>query len=217
MPNTRQEILDTLGERDTATVRELAKVVNLTPMSVRHHLQALREEGLVAVAGPAPPSGVGRPQQLYALVPWPAEDSQLDYRLLLASLLEEAEDLLSQEELLDSLRATVDRLIAGERPQLESLSPGRRVREVTAYLSRRGHLARWERAEDGYLLHSYNCPFHPLARLHPVLCKMDRDLIAGLLRQPVRPVASILEHHGRCTFHVMPPRAAGTSLPAAAV
>ncbi len=47
MQATRQRILEILKERHTATVEELAKELELTPVTIRHHLDILRSEGLV--------------------------------------------------------------------------------------------------------------------------------------------------------------------------
>ena len=47
MQATRQRILEILKERNTATVEELAYDLGLTPVTIRHHLDILRSEGLV--------------------------------------------------------------------------------------------------------------------------------------------------------------------------
>jgi len=203
MHNTRQEILNILKSKGPATVRELAQAVGVTPMSVRHHLQGLREEGAVALAGQAQPARVGRPQQIYAVVPSPSSPVDLDYRLLLASLLEEAQALLGEEAFRSWLLAAADRRVADKLDSLTNMPLERRIREVTAYLSRHGHLASWEHDGDGFAVHCHNCPFHPLARTYPELCQMDAALISGLLGQPVEQTAAIPKRDGRCTFHLV--------------
>jgi len=203
MHSTRQEILNILKSKGPATVRELAQAVGVTPMSVRHHLQGLREEGAVALAGQAQPARVGRPQQMYAVVPSPSRPVHLDYRLLLASLLEEAQALLGEEAFRAWLLAAADRRVADELDGLADVPLERRIREVTAYLSRHGHLASWEHDGDGFAVHCHNCPLHPLARTYPELCQMDEALISGLLGQPVEQTATIPERDGRCTFRLI--------------
>ena len=50
MQTTRQKIVELLRELGQATVEELADAVGLTQMAVRHHLNVLRGENLVATS-----------------------------------------------------------------------------------------------------------------------------------------------------------------------
>ena len=47
MQATRQRILEILKERGAATVEQLATELELTPVTIRHHLDILRRAGLV--------------------------------------------------------------------------------------------------------------------------------------------------------------------------
>ena len=63
MQETRQQIIDILKQRDQATVDDLAADLDLTPMTVRHHLGILEEQQLVVAE---PQRGkVGCPHDLY--------------------------------------------------------------------------------------------------------------------------------------------------------
>jgi DeoR family transcriptional regulator, suf operon transcriptional repressor len=213
MSGTRQKIIGILQEQGPATVRELAEAVDLTPMSVRHHLQSLREEGIVTTSGLTAPDGVGRPQKIYELTVESDFKARLDFGLLLHSLLSETRSFLGDERFRQLLLSIVDRILTEECPRLEGLSREKRIREVTAYLSRRGHLARWELVDGGFLLHAYNCPFHPLGNLYPDLCELDLRLVGGLVGEPVEQTASILQCQGRCTYHLLAQRRAGPKGP----
>ena len=47
MQSTRQEILEILKEDREATVEDLASRLELTPMTIRHHLNVLQAQNLV--------------------------------------------------------------------------------------------------------------------------------------------------------------------------
>lgn len=200
MHSTRQQILNALEARGAATVRELAEAVGVTPMSIRYHLRGLLEEGAVTGIGQARLARVGRPQQVYTLVPISASSAKLDWRMLLGGLLEEIQALPGGGDLRGLLLAVAEAQVAMELENLRDMPWERRVRETTAYLSRHGHLAGWERDGDTFLVHGYNCPYHPLAQDYPAFCQMDVALISGLLGGPVEQIAAIPHHHGRCTF-----------------
>ena len=48
MQSTRERILNILKERGQATVDDLSQELGLTAVTVRHHLDILRGEGLIA-------------------------------------------------------------------------------------------------------------------------------------------------------------------------
>ncbi len=67
MHRTRTLILDYLKEHGEATVDDLAAVLDLTSVTVRHHLDILRTEELVAEPVIRHRNTPGRPQYSYAL------------------------------------------------------------------------------------------------------------------------------------------------------
>ena len=65
MHPTRRAILDVLKRRGSASLKELAKDLNLVPVTVRAHVQALESAALIAssdVRGQR-----GRPYRVYSL------------------------------------------------------------------------------------------------------------------------------------------------------
>jgi len=69
---------------------------------------------------------------------------------------------------------------------------------VVSLLNERGYIAKWEKADDGYYLHTNNCPYRDISRDHTEVCVMDMTLISDLLapcqsafrgRPAARPVA----------------------------
>jgi DeoR family suf operon transcriptional repressor len=62
MQSTRQEILSILREQRQATVDELAESLELTPMTIRHHLNVLQAQNLVVASKVRRSKRVGRPR-----------------------------------------------------------------------------------------------------------------------------------------------------------
>lgn len=202
MRSARQQVVEALRKREAATVQELAEAVGVTPMSVRYHLHGLEAAGIVARAGQARLGQVGRPRHLYALALREGSAARLDYRSLLAALLEEARALLGDREFLPWLLSAASRRAASLAKGLADAPLERRLREAAAYLSRQGYLVQWHKGEGGLVLHCYNCPYHPLPQTYPALCQMDATFISALLGRPVERVEAIPRLDGRCTFRL---------------
>ena len=67
MQSTRQRILKILKEERQATVEQLSDALELTPVTIRHHLEVLKGEGLVEAPQVLRRPGPGRPQYTYGL------------------------------------------------------------------------------------------------------------------------------------------------------
>ena len=67
MQATRQSILNILKERGQTTVEQLSDELKLTPVTIRHHLDILRSEGLVEAPKVQRRQSPGRPQHIYTL------------------------------------------------------------------------------------------------------------------------------------------------------
>jgi predicted ArsR family transcriptional regulator len=67
MQSTRQEILEILKKEGQATVEDLAERLELTPMTIRHHLNVLQAQSLVVAAEVRRSKTVGRPRLVYTL------------------------------------------------------------------------------------------------------------------------------------------------------
>lgn len=89
MQKTRKAILDYLKENGAATVDELAAVLNLTTVTVRHHLDILRSDEVVSEPAVRHRSTPGRPQYAYTLTGKASEHFPKNYCDLAGCLLEE--------------------------------------------------------------------------------------------------------------------------------
>lgn len=63
--STRDIILDTIRQRYQATVNELAEAADVSPVTVRHHLNALQAEAVLE--SDRVRRKVGRPYHVYSL------------------------------------------------------------------------------------------------------------------------------------------------------
>ncbi len=206
MQQTRQHILEILKSREQATVDEIVaalaeRVGEITAVTVRHHLEILRAEGLVAAPEIRRRTSPGRPQHAYSLTEKALELFPNNYRNLAEELLLRLKAQLPPQQINVILEGVADQMASSIPPSDAPLPI--RLNQVTRFLTQQGYNARWESAEQGYLLHTSNCPYHHLAAAHEELCGMDMRMIAGLLGGIVpRRVAHMVAGDSACAYWI---------------
>ena len=162
MQITRERILNILKERDQVTVDELSQELSLTTVTVRHHLDILRGERLVAAPIVHRRKSPGRPQYIYALTEKASTFFPKRYDHLTNLILREARSRLSPDEMNQMMKRI------GEHIASQAVLPGEgdfeaRLAATVEYLNGLGYMARWERHDDDdYLLLEETEQFHAL-------------------------------------------------------
>lgn len=199
---TRGQVLATLHAQGRATVVELAEVVGVKAMTVRHHLTSLQAEGLVAAE--AERHGVGRPVHVYRLTARGQRLFPQTYPVLIDGLLEQIKLSFSPEvveQLIDSLAGSLAAQIRGEVAGLPA--DARRARLVE-WLAQRGLAARWRQSADGLQLVKAHCPYSDVGEGHPELCQIDESLVRAALGAEVERSACLLAGDADCTLLLHP-------------
>lgn len=200
MQETRQRILEILKARGQATVNELSYELGLTAVTIRHHLEVLRTEGLLAPPQARRKKGPGRPQYVYRLGEGAEDFFPRSYHRLAEAVLAELEVRIPPEEM--------DRLVEGVAARMAALAdlPEEtalpvRVDAALEFLNGLGYLASAEAMGDGrYEIRVANCPYAQIARRHPQPCQVDARLIALLLGIEADRVQTIAQGDERCIY-----------------
>lgn len=189
---TRGRLLAQLRKTRFASARELARLLDLTPADIRHHLASLVSEGLASPAGERR-EGRGRPVKLYSLSPVLLGDN---LPALLHAALSEWLGPLGEGERETALQALARRL----DPAPEAYpSLARRLAATVERLNRMHYSARWEAGPAGPLLILGRCPYASVIAEHPELCRMDASLLQTALLAPVEQTAKL---HPGCIFRL---------------
>jgi predicted ArsR family transcriptional regulator len=203
MQPTRQKIVELLKERGRATVEELADAVGLTQMAVRHHLNVLQAENLVATSSVRRKSHPGRPQQLYALTEAANELFPEEYYHLADYLLDEVKVSLGKAGLDELLRRIASRMAAEAPP----MRPGQRLEEhldrVVQFLGQKGFTARWEVAGDKTIfIRMLTCPYRQVTREHNEVCHLDMQIIKEMLNVDPVQLTCMANGDEYCTYRI---------------
>ncbi len=202
MQSTRQRILEILKARNLATVEELGEVLGLTSVTIRHHLDILRGEGLVAAPQVLRRSGPGRPQHTYGLTPAAGDLFPKNYHGLSTLMLDEIRERVSPLEMDLILNGVAGRLAARASARPAS-TPQELLDETVSFLNDQGYVAQWEETPEGqFLLHTCNCPYERVTRVHSEICSMDANFVQRLVNTPIERVSHLGSGDERCTYVV---------------
>jgi len=201
---TRERILNILKEQGEATVKELSETLDLTTVTIRHHLDTLRRESLVAPPTVRHRKAPGRPQHVYSLTDEASEFFPKRYERLIDLMLVEMNALLPPEQVQQMMecigKRMVDRVTVPDEAGFEE-----RVGIAVDFMEERGYMAHWEKTGDGeYLVHVANCPYESVARLHSEVCHIDLTLLTELLGPTLKEITRIAGPARHCTYLLEP-------------
>ncbi|MBN1316528.1 MAG: ArsR family transcriptional regulator [Anaerolineales bacterium] len=203
MQTRRQEILIILKRNGEATVDELACMLDLTPVTVRHHLDILRAEGLVRAPAVRRRHGPGRPQFVYTLTEEAADHFPQGYETLADELLREIKATMGEEvvkELFDRIAA----LRLQKAPRIDAKLPlNEKLDILVNYLSNNGFIASWEEKDGNWFLHASNCPCQSIAMEHPEICVMDKFIMENLVGVKVKWLQRIADGAYTCIYQIL--------------
>lgn len=199
---TRYRILEILKEKSDVTVAELARLLDMAPVSVRHHLDVLQGENLIWTPRVRRGGTVGRPRQIYALTDAARDYFPNNHQTLALTMLEELKDVLPPAELDKMFQRMADKMAGEAEPVAGEAGMEERLDHAIDFLNGHGYLARWEKQEDVFLLYTLNCPYAGISEQHRELCRMDQRLIGQLLGETPQPVSRLSEGGCRCAYQL---------------
>ena len=207
MQSTRQEILEILKEERQATVEDLARRLELTPMTIRHHLNVLQAQNLVVASKVHRSKKVGRPRLVYTLTEAADDLFPQSYGQLARHLVSEVKETMGEEEAEAILRRVADRVAREAPPPAEGEEFEQRLNVVIDFMQEQGFISRWEKAEDGYVITNINCPYRHVSQEHDQVCVMDTEILNKLLGVEPQRLSSMRTGDPACAFLLVPEEA----------
>lgn len=204
MHAVRKQILEILKERNNATVAELASVLEMPPVSVRHHLDILQGDNLIHVDRLERSGGAGRPQQVYALTQEASDYFPNNFAALAGTLVRQMKQVLPQEQVETAFRNMAGEIAREFSQSTRNESFEQRLDRVTEFLNERGYLSHWQPDEknQGFILQKCNCPYAGIAGEHRELCAMDQSLIDQLVGCHCERTQSVQAGDGCCRYQI---------------
>jgi predicted ArsR family transcriptional regulator len=209
-----------LKHRGLATTAELATDLGLSYETVRAHVAALADQGMVEPVR-SPSAGAGRPVTRWRLTIDGEHLFPKQYSELASSLLDVLSEAPSNEgpsdagpsvgmpsgrargpSLNQTLAGLVDQKVAAWIPALEGADHDQRLIELTSIYAPEDPYCTVERDDRGPVIIERNCPYLNVARHHPALCGLTLNTLSRLLGRRVVREATFQAGDGRCVFRV---------------
>jgi DeoR family transcriptional regulator, suf operon transcriptional repressor len=195
---TRERVMQTLLARERCTINDLAGLVEINPISVRHHIARLEAEGLVNSEEER--HGVGRPRRMYYLTEKGREQFPTRYIRLTMRLLEQLKETVPGP-VIDHLFTQIAQEMASDaRAEAAGLSVEQRLELVRHLLNSEGFNVEVEKQGDNYLIRESNCPYYHVGQNHPEICSVDQTLISTILDIPAQKIQCLLRGDAHCTY-----------------
>lgn len=196
--STREIILDAIKQSNEATVESLASAADVSPVTVRHHLNSLQAEGLLEIRSVR--RKVGRPYYVYSLSDQGHELFPQRYMRLSSRLLDGLKAHFPAGTVDDLLDNVVQQIVDDRRKDFDHLSVEQRLDYLVDLLADEGFLASWESSGDKYILTEYSCPYYSIGQKHHEICTLDRQLVQIVLDTDVEQESCMLHGDSHCQF-----------------
>jgi len=195
---TRGLILRALKTSGGITVLGLADQVEVSPVTIRHHLSSLQADGLVEAT--VERRSVGRPHHVFQLTDAGEEVFPHQYLSLAKRLLEQIKNTLAPQTTSQLFKDVAQAIIDEHQDQFENKSTEQRMNVLAKILEAEGFMVNWEKQGDEYHIIEHNCPYRNLVQEFPELCQLDHTLISNIMDAPAEKVGCQTEGDPSCTF-----------------
>jgi predicted ArsR family transcriptional regulator len=199
--STREVILHAIKSSAESTIETLAEAADVSPVTVRHHINSLLADNLIEAT--AVRRKVGRPYYTYSLSADGQELFPKRYVRLTSRILNELKARLPEEMVAEIFKGVVQGIIAEHAGEFESLPMESKLDYLVDMLGEEGFLSSWEKTADGYKVVEYSCPYISVGHEHSEVCTFDKELMLTVLQTPVHQHSCMLEGATCCEFSLI--------------
>jgi predicted ArsR family transcriptional regulator len=211
MKTVRLRVLDFVRSHKIVTVGEISSALKMTSANARHHLDILRNEGLIEVSGIRKPRGKGRPSHTFRISKQTLGNN-LDR--LASALLQEVNHFPGYDTQSQNMSTVALRMLSQNNTQRDqeyegsgSISKTKKLYLAVQLLNKWNYIARWEARAKSPIIILGNCPYSAIIAEHPELCELDGNLLSEMLDSNVYQQSKLaLDSRGApyCAFRINP-------------
>lgn len=195
-----------LKQQGSATIAQLADLLQLTGEAVRQQLLQLQRDGWIEAhidRAQAEKARTGRPATMYTLTDAGDHLFPKHYDSLNVAMIDAVADELGPAALTQVFERMSEARVASVEPALRGKPLEEKVELLRSWYLDDDPYMELERGADGdFYLRERNCPFLNTAMRRPALCSVSVNALTRLLGVRVRRDEKFQTGHGRCVFHV---------------
>ncbi len=191
-------VLDYLRRHRSASVAELARVLEVTATAIRQRLTRLTGEGMIRRESVR--SGRGRPAYRYLLTTKGVQSAGTNYSDLAGTLWEEIRGIDSPEVRRGLLKRIATRLAETYANKVSGATPDERLASLAALMNERDIPCEFDDSGDLPVLSALACPYPELAEKDRGICAMERMFFSELTGGDLSLTECRLDGATCCTF-----------------
>ena len=200
MSETRMRILQLLKMRAGMTVGQLTEALHISQMGVRQHLAILEAEGLIAYYREK--QGRGRPRHIYQLTDEANGLFPTTYANFAVGLMHEVAKFNGPGFINKVFRGRMESQLETYQQRLAGKALRERIEELARIRDEEGYMARFEEAEDDYILTEHNCPIAVIAQEYPRVCEIELALFRQSLGAKVVREEHLMQGSHKCCYRI---------------
>ena len=200
MSETRMRILQLLKMRAGMTVGQLTEALHISQMGVRQHLAILEAEGLIEYYREK--QGRGRPRHIYQLTDEANSLFPTTYANFAVGLMHEVAKFNGPGFINKIFRGRMESQLETYQQRLAGKALRERIEELARIRDEEGYMARFEEAEDDYILTEHNCPIAVIAQEYPRVCEIELALFRQSLGAKVVREEHLMQGSHKCCYRI---------------
>ncbi len=200
MSETRMRILQLLKMRAGMTVGQLTEALHISQMGVRQHLAILETEGLIEYYREK--QGRGRPRHIYQLTDEANSLFPTTYANFAVGLMHEVAKFNGPGFINKIFRGRMESQLETYQQRLAGKALRERIEELARIRDEEGYMARFEEAENDYILTEHNCPIAVIAQEYPRVCEIELALFRQSLGAKVVREEHLMQGSHKCCYRI---------------
>lgn len=191
--STEEEILVTLAQHESMSVKELSISLNLTKADIRYHIRKLLNNGTINNI-PPDPGMRGRPAVRYKIATTFFSHNLVTLINALFSIIPIIDDNISR----------LAKYYCSLIPLEPSQSLITKFNTLIIGLNYQNYNARWETQFKGPVIYFSNCPYRQVVQNYPILCEMDKRIIEVFLDKNTTIINTFAKNGTKnCKFQIL--------------
>lgn len=187
-PSTKQDILEYLLKKESATAQDLAETLDISRQATRRHLVDLEGEGLIERYSVR--QGMGRPQYTYKLSQQGRDRFPHRYGEFAVSFLDTLVETVGEKQVGEVLRKQWERKARDYRDRLGKGSLRERMVKLVQIRQEEGYMAELHLIEankaknkvrEKFIFAEHHCAISEVAESYPSVCGHELEMFGAVL------------------------------------
>ena len=200
MKSNREKILESLGVTRQATIQKLAEQLEINPITVRHHLLRMQDEGLVTSNEKR--NGVGRPHLVFQLTNHGRQRISTNYHQLVKNLLESVQTLFGRQASSELLVAVGQEMAKSYALEINEENLPETMNSFCDMMANEGFQIEWEHKDNRVIIRNTSCPYYNLENSNREICLLDQSFFSTLLGKNLELEQFTVETDSNCSHCV---------------